>query len=237
MQSNFLRYKSFILDILFPIDCLGCQEEETWLCDKCFQKLAFRESDEHKSKINQKEKIYYDKILAAGDYKEKLLKNVIKTFKYRFSKDLAKTLANFLFLFLRAEAKKLTPIDLNNPFGENYFFADFRIIPVPLHKRREKWRGFNQSELLGRELADLIQSEICLNKLKRLRYTKSQAKLNYEERRKNLKGCFAWQGEELAGQNIILLDDVVSTGATLNECAKILKENGAGEVWAAAIAN
>ena len=73
-------------------------------------------------------------------------------------------------------------------------------------------------------------------KLIRIKHKKPQAKLDEAQRQENIKNCFAWVGKKLTGQPIILIDDVTTTGSTLNECAKILKQNGAGEVWGLVVA-
>jgi len=110
------------------------------------------------------------------------------------------------------------------------------LVPVPLHIRRERWRGFNQSQLIAEKLSDKFGIEIDCHGLKRVKHGKAQAKLSKSERWENIKGSFFWEKESLSGRNIILIDDVVTTGATLNEAAKVLKENGAGEVWGLVVA-
>jgi len=110
-------------------------------------------------------------------------------------------------------------------------------MPVPLSKKRLKWRGFNQAEIIANILADNFKLEIDAKNLKRIKNTKPQAKLNERERRNNLADCFSWLGDKLNGRNIILVDDVATTGSTLNECAKVLKQAGASEVWGLVVAN
>ncbi|MBU4216276.1 hypothetical protein L6270_02600 [Candidatus Parcubacteria bacterium] len=111
------------------------------------------------------------------------------------------------------------------------------IIPVPLHNKRLRWRGFNQSEKLAHFIANKSQIKINTENLKRIKFKKPQASLKKEARLKNIQNVFTWQGAKLNHQNIILVDDVTTTGATLNECAKILKANGANEVWGLVLAN
>ena len=109
-------------------------------------------------------------------------------------------------------------------------------LPISLHKKRKRWRGFNQAEIIARELKNYFDIDMSTEKLIRIKHKKAQAKLGEEERKNNIKNCFGWQGDRLNKRNIILVDDVVTTGSTLNECAKVLKENGAGEVWGLVVA-
>jgi predicted amidophosphoribosyltransferase len=78
--------------------------------------------------------------------------------------------------------------------------------------------------------------EISTGRLKIIKHKKPQAKLNETERRENIKDCFVFEGENLAGRNILLVDDIATTGATLSEAARVLKENGAGQVWGLVVA-
>ena len=110
------------------------------------------------------------------------------------------------------------------------------VVPVPLSRKRRRWRGFNQAELLARAVAQNYGLTLDSNNLIRIKHKKPQAKLNEIHRLANVKECFAWRGGDLNKKNIILVDDVVTTGATLNECAKVLKAAGAGQVWGLVVA-
>jgi ComF family protein len=105
------------------------------------------------------------------------------------------------------------------------------IIPVPLHRRKRLERGFNQSELLAKHLSKETGLPM-LDGLKRARYTEPQAQQDREGRLNNVKDAFVWKGEDIQGQTILLVDDVVSTGATLKACAEALLSAGAKEVVA-----
>ncbi len=120
----------------------------------------------------------------------------------------------------------------------NVFGANPLLIPVPLHPRRLNWRGFNQSELLAKDLADTFQTEMASDVIERSGNAAPQADIKErEERLKNLNGIFKVKnGIKIVGREILLIDDVCTTGATLNECAKVLKANGATKVVALVIA-
>lgn len=127
---------------------------------------------------------------------------------------------------------------LKNQLLDN--FSDFIdlykpvVTPAPLYQARILFRGYNQSALLGQPLADklgLTFEEVLARKTN----TQDQTKLNREQRIENVKGAFTIQ-DSAAGKNYFILDDVSTTGATLKECAKVLKRNGADAVWGIALA-
>ncbi|MFC1976178.1 ComF family protein, partial [Chloroflexota bacterium] len=111
------------------------------------------------------------------------------------------------------------------------------IIPVPLHASRLKERGYNQSELLAREVAVVIYLPVDTTTLQRVKKTKSQMKLGVDERRQNVKKAFACSSLKLAGQKVLLIDDVCTTGSTLDASAAALKEGGAVSVWGLTLAS
>ena len=112
------------------------------------------------------------------------------------------------------------------------------LIPVPLHRKRYNWRGFNQSFLLARSVGDKFGAAVREDILLRIRDTKPQSKTkSEEERRKNISGAFRCvRSEDVSDKNVILIDDVCTTSATLNECAKELKGAGAKNVWGLVVA-
>jgi ComF family protein len=105
------------------------------------------------------------------------------------------------------------------------------LIPVPLHPKRLRERGFNQALLLSKTLRDIPSEKIKPRLLKRIRHTPPQIRLAPDERRQNVRGAFALDTPGvIRGKNILLVDDVFTTGATVNECARVLKSAGAGRV-------
>lgn len=115
--------------------------------------------------------------------------------------------------------------------------AGFVVAAVPLHFTRELGRGFNQAELVGRALADRLGLHYY-SFLERRRMVQSQVDLDKGERSKNVRYAFAVRSQEgLKGARVLLLDDVITTGATVRECGKVLKRAGAQEVWAVALGN
>ncbi|SNB46914.1 ComF family protein [Geobacter sp. DSM 9736] len=111
------------------------------------------------------------------------------------------------------------------------------IIPVPLHPRKLRERGFNQSLLLGQVLARQWRVPLCRRSLRRTRFTLPQTELSAEERAANVRGAFAvWDDAAIRGKRILLVDDVCTTGSTIRECAKVLLRSGSEEVFAVTVA-
>lgn len=215
-----MSLKSFLLDLLFPVECLGCRRESTWLCTTCFKKLKFGANHETLNLTTP----FLDRIFIAGDYDDPLLKELIKKFKYDFLTALSEPLGQFLIFFWQGQISLIDPLP-----------DETLLMPVPLTKKRLRWRGFNQAEMLARKLSAAFPYTLRQD-LKRQKYSRPQAGLSEAQRALNIKNSFFWQGEALNGQTIILLDDVVTTGATLNEAARVLKEAGAARIYALVLA-
>lgn len=110
---------------------------------------------------------------------------------------------------------------------------DAAIIPVPLHPKRLRERGYNQSERIARGFAGASGHRVETGLLVRTRATATQTKLGEDERRENVRNVFRYAAEQpLDGQPVIIVDDVLTTGSTISECARTLKEHGAGHVMA-----
>ena len=229
--NHVLKIRDFIFSLIFPTTCLNCGQEGSWLCSNCNAQLKFLPFQScFGCKIRNtgefcpicQPNYYLEGILIAGNYDDKLLNNLIKQLKYNFTKDVAKILGDYLVNFLQQN---------NPPILKIQNISSISIIPVPLHSRRERWRGFNQAEEIASVVASRLQLPLVKNTLIRIKHRQAQAKLNEAERQENVKACFSWRGDNLQQKNILLIDDVATTGATLNECAKILKQNGASQVW------
>lgn len=244
----------FFLDLIFPIECINCGEEKIWLCEKCFKTINLNSESlcpacDRKTFSSQyciycQENFSLNGIFVASNYENKIVKASIKNLKYHLIKDLSLPLAKLLsqyFLGLSEKIKKL-PSDnpdaiINYELAKNLFsdLENILIIPIPLHPRRLRWRGFNQAELIAEHFAQNLNFKIDKKNLIRKKFRTPQAKLNKKDRIDNIKNCFSWQGGNI-NQKILLIDDIATTGSTLNECAKILKQNGAEQVWGLVVA-
>lgn len=222
----------YILDLLFPKFCVGCDKEGTWLCDKCRAKIILVKKPTCPNCLTLTKKgqfcprcqkdTHLTGLIVAAYYKEGPLKEAIHTYKYDGVFDLSHDLGKILVEVLKKQklSKKLV------------------IVPVPLHHKRQAKRGFNQAELLAKYICANFDWEMN-KKLVRFRQTqKTQAELSGQARRKNVRNIFCWQGKtELRNKSIILVDDVYTTGATLDECAKVLKEKAnVKQIWGLVLA-
>lgn len=147
------------------------------------------------------------------------LKRAIYQFKYRQKRRLALPLADLMHQYL-----------LEDPLPAEL------IVPVPLHIDRLRERGYNQAALLTRELSERSGLPVEEGGLVRIRETAPQVALKADERRRNVRGAFRGQGEKLKDRQVLLIDDVCTTGTTLEACAEALREKGARSVWALVLA-
>jgi ComF family protein len=117
-------------------------------------------------------------------------------------------------------------------------FSSYTIVPVPLSKQRQRWRGFNQAKELADQLAVILDLECDSKCLIRTKNTATQVGLPSNKRALNIAGAFACPTrKDVAGKKILLIDDIITTGATMEECAKTLLKNGAAEIVALAVAH
>ena len=163
--------------------------------------------------------INFDKARSVFDYEEPV-NALIKTFKYNGKRYLAEAFAN-----------KLKSIYVNE-----FMTADV-IVFVPMTEERLKERGYNQAELLAEELSDLINVPVSKTAIKKTRETPRQANLTKEERRNNLRKSFTVYKKEVNGKNVLLVDDVLTTGATADILASALKKKGASTVTVLTVAS
>lgn len=239
-RDVFIKIKKFLLDLIFPIECVGCGKEGQWICNNCLNKINVNSYHYSNCSLCNKlsengipgeicssHKLNLDGLWIAADYNNEIIQKAIHNFKYNFIEDLHCELSLIIIKFLT---------QFENYFIINNFF-DY-IVPVPLHKRRGAERGFNQSELLAVPISRKINCPVNTFSLERKKYTVPQVSLSGEGRRKNLLGAFfCVKKEEINGKNIILIDDIYTTGSTMEECSKVLKEAGAQKVWGLVVAS
>ncbi|MDO8499253.1 MAG: ComF family protein [bacterium] len=208
---------SLTKDLLFPIYCVQCKKEGEWWCASC-------RSDQIKLHIEQPGGALAGLSSFLSYEPDSPCYHLIRQFKYNYASDVTA---------LWREVIDVTKLSRTWP-------NDLVVVPVPLHAKRERERGFNQAQLLGSIIREQLSG---LNKATRLadgelireRTTAQQALLNREERLLNVFGAFVWRGENPPG-NILLVDDVYTTGATMGECARVLRSAGAPWVWAITLA-
>lgn len=234
-------FVGLIKEILFPIYCVECGREGEWWCEKCLEKIkiipvracpvCLAPTERGEACYNCRAVSPLDGVTALFSYEEKNpFAELIRQFKYHF---ISNTQELWEKIFCQYFLKEQIDGDLSGA----------TIIPVPLHPRRERQRGFNQAAILARAafyaMTEAGYKDIALgnnNELVRIKFTSQQAKLSGVLRRQNLIGAFSWRGLSSVPENVLLVDDVFTTGATMQECAKILKQAVAKRVWGLAFA-
>jgi len=219
-----------IVDFLYPRVCLVSEsnlpENNTnrFVLDSTLANLE-RVS---KSQLNElRGKVKSDFAFSLYDFAQKSdFEKIIHHLKYSGMKDLGVFLGEHLAGYVKLEIEEQK---------ESYDY----MIPVPLHKTKVRERGYNQSEYIVKGLSGTLNIPFLFDVINRKLYTKSQTKLTLLERQKNILGAFAFNNsynEKLKDKNIILLDDVVTTGATVNECIKVVREAGVNKIFTVSLA-
>ena len=240
VKINFLLRlaRTCSLDILFPKKCVGCGRNGGYLCEDCIRNIRQGElvcpRCEDLAMGGQthpicRRRFGLDGLWSLGIYQNPL-KSTIQKLKYKRIKELSDVLVNLtLEYWAKYQPFVLDQIKKDQGVG-------WALVPVPLYWWRQNDRGFNQASLIGQSLAQKLGLKY-LNALKRVRYTKSQAKLNSRQRHQNIKNAFEIvENCKLKNENCLLIDDVWTTGSTMRECCWILKRAGAKKVWAITLA-
>ncbi len=223
-MNPFAKAKNIILDAVFPHQCV-CGKWDKLVCDNCFESIPKNKtqlcpickklSENGQICSSCRHKGFLTGVMIFGDH-EGVLKSLIWRYKYNLVKDLSFPLSELLA----------------DRFGGFIQKKKFIITYVPMSRQRHNWRGFNQSELLAEKTSKELNVEME-NYLFRIGKHKSQVGLRRKERIKNLEGKFVINSKapKVSGKRILIVDDVYTTGTTLEECAKVLRKNGAREVW------
>ncbi|MBI5412583.1 ComF family protein [Candidatus Peregrinibacteria bacterium] len=221
MRELFIKLRNGVLDFLFPPRCVHCRAEGAFLCLPCLRGLKVSPSLLH----HPPAPTALSGLMYVFKYRANpALKAAIYQFKYRFNTEMATLFAALLL-------KKIT--------RSSFFTSSSPIlIPVPLHRRRLAWRGFNQAEALSCALQRLAGIPV-IHGLQRVKATEQQAMLSRSQRLKNLKNSFIVLPALLSlsrDTSLFLVDDVYTTGTTLNECARALRKTGFKNVHGLVIA-
>lgn len=229
-----------ILDFIFPKYCVNCKKLGDYICPDCFSYISFDVFDFclmcNKQSINGlthkycRKRLGIDGAFSVLQYKG-IVKKLVYNFKYKpyFVSDLKSILSDLLYEGL---IQKESFMQLFEELKDQLILA-----PIPLHKSKLRQRGYNQSELLARGLSEKFNLPV-VSVLKRVKNTKSQYGLKKDERKKNIAGAFEISPNIPISQdlNILLVDDILTTGSTLLEAAKVLKQNGVNNVWGITLA-
>lgn len=197
------------VDLVFPPHCVGCERVGSFLCSHC---LSATTPAEDRSAPG------FDELRACVKY-EGGIRAAIHALKYERQVRMVRPLGELLAGMVEDAG---WPIDL--------------VMAVPLHSTRLHERGYNQAGLLGRFLAQRMGREFDPAALRRIRATESQVNLTMHERRDNVAGAFVADAGIVCGKRVLVIDDVLTTGATLGACAEALRAAGAAQVFGAAVA-
>ena len=234
-----------LINVLFPYNCVSCENStnnNSYLCDSCRSQILFRRANEgcsicgknaetphHTEQADyvcgqcKKQKPKFDKARSAAEFKYGVRSMTLK-FKYNKKLWVADELTSLLHACVIANFN-IEEIDM--------------VCPVPLNHNKLRERGYNQSQILGEKLAHQLKIAFVPNIIERTRNTPTQTRMNIKERHENVKQAFISpkRFQKLVyGKTILLVDDVMTTGATLSECAAALKANGAWRVFTVTVA-
>ncbi len=246
MLHSFLKplyhdLKTLILDTLFPIYCLACEKENKgFLCETCKPKLTCLPFQIciacHKMSIGGlthpacQTPHLPEGLISIFDYSDEKVANILIKGKYSFLPNVYKELGLIIANILKTDFPFLLQPTTYQPQP--------LLTPIPLHKWRQRWRGFNQSQILTQTLAEQFNL-LTSNVLVRKKFTRTQKDLKKEDRIKNITSAFSLSplfSKEGVRGSYILIDDVTTTGSTLLEATKVLKRNGAKQVFCLTVA-
>lgn len=199
-----------ILWLFFPRKCVFCNGKinERYTCRKCLNIIEY-----YKERVEIPDDAYYDKLICAIKYNGNLRTRMLK-FKFDSVKYFARGFADILY-------EKIVKYDIK---------ADF-IIPVPISRKRYRERGYNQSELIVKYLSKIAKIDYNKDVLIKSKNNLKQSRLPENQRKENVQDVYSIKNTEaVIGKNIILVDDICTTGSTVNECSRVLKNSGASKV-------
>jgi ComF family protein len=224
-----LKFQTEIIDFFLPRFCPSCKTKlsasETFVCLSCLNNIQRASQDRVQLEFNRK---FKDQKFISGFIslfvfeKDKELQQIIHSLKYN---------GRFLLgTFLGQEAGK-------NLKDKIQSWEIDLILPIPLHQLKKAERGYNQSFYIAKGLSKQTGISIGKRIIKRRKYTQSQTTMNLMERQKNIREAFEVKNKRaIEGKNILLIDDVITTGATIAECGRVLLQSGAAKIYAASVA-
>ena len=220
---------NYLFDFILPRFCIHCDKKlfnsEQFICASCHQEIKIPGDALIQSEYSRKfaeKKLVTDFMSTYIFEKDGVLQSMIHSLKYDNNFRIGEYLG------------KLTAIELDSILTA--WNADL-IIPVPLHSLKKAERGYNQSYYIAKGISAVTNIDVKYNTIKRIRFTKSQTTMNLKEREENISGAFLCGDKKaVEGKKIILVDDVITTGSTINEAASALIKAGAAKVYATSVA-
>jgi len=220
---NISKFYDFVIEpviaFALPAFCISCESKlaagRKIICSDCFNQLPLLPQEYIEVLYKEIEHPYFDNLFIRYQFAE-LFQKLIHLFKYQRALTLAKYFA-----------AAIAPIIKN----DNYSY----ITGIPLNPIKEKERGYNQSALIAEEIGGQMNIPVDNVLIRRIKNTPSQTKLNREQRIANMQNAFECT-KKLEGKHIIIVDDIITTGSTLNACAQVLKNKGVKKITAVALA-
>lgn len=222
----------FLYDLLFPKHCLGCGNESQYICPSCIKNLpkirpicseCERASIDGLTHFKCKKTLGLDGLVCLWPY-DGVVRKAILALKYKYAKEVATELSSYI-------QTKLVNNNVILPRSSV-------LIPIPLYFIKKNLRGFNQAEVIAKTISEKLGWDFNSKTLIRKKLRQPQTELKADVRRKNIKGVFSLSPNISISSypNIIIFDDVYTTGSTLKEASKVLKRKGAKIVWGLTIA-
>lgn len=221
-----------VVDLIFPKSCINCKRGRSYICLKCVDRVGIpipicpvclKPSIDGVTHTKCLTPWGIDGLFSLWKY-EGIVRKALINLKYKFASDISDTLSKTIVNSL---------IHRHFPFS-----GEFVVLPIPLHKKRKKWRGFNQSEQISRNVSGRLGWKFSEDILFRHKSTSPQVELKKKDRIKNVSGIFSLNPKyKISSANrFLLFDDVYTTGSTMKEVVKTLKRKGAGKVWGLTVA-
>lgn len=207
-MENIKSLLNKLLDFIYKKKCYFCNKSKECvkMCSACYQELTHNDIKENRELLGVK-------IYSAGVY-EKNLQKMIRGIKYHRQKELAYYMAKFMWEYF------------SNVMEKYNIEPSFQVVPIPLHKNRQKQRGYNHMELVASEFCNLSGLEPNFELVKRIKATKPQYKLPYTKKMENLKGAFSVDKTKLIkGKPVLIIDDICTSGATFTSIISELQAN------------
>ncbi|MBI4153575.1 ComF family protein [Candidatus Woesebacteria bacterium] len=215
-----------VFDLIFPRKCFGCGKDGNYICSSCAGKLkpsrqicgvCTKPSPKGLTHLKCRYELSLDGLAAIWEY-EGSIRRAILSLKYKFAYEVSQEIADLVVEKLKRKV---------------FLPPKPTLIPIPLHWQRQNWRGFNQMQEIGKKVALRMRWKFIPDLIVRRSASPPQTELKRKERVENIRGTFVINRKylPLKPKPLVLFDDVWTTGSTVKEAAKVLKERGAKEVW------
>ncbi len=228
-----------LLGLVYPKQCVGCEKRGRYFCYTCLKSVKLRKdyicpecnkwSLGGRVHLGCKKLDSLEGLVSLLSYKG-LVRRGVHGLKYQLVKEMEDELVGIFMETIKQQLK-------NRQAGELVRFLKTRpvVVAMPLHWRRENWRGFNQAEMVTKMVVDGLGLELLENWLVKVRSSKAQMKLKKDKREENVRGVFQVRGEKKV-KRALLVDDVWTTGATMRAASRVLKRAGVKQVWGLTLA-